>query len=93
MGYKNQELFHNTDWDAVAQNPTAFLTPAGLWLANHDPEQYAYDKYDACASHFTTGTPFKNTNAVPGFIYKPWTVQELLAASRRGETVVDEGEW
>ncbi|RKL39429.1 hypothetical protein BFJ72_g6903 [Fusarium proliferatum] len=93
MGFKNQELFHSADWDAVARDPTAFLTPAGKWMVNHDPETYAYDNYAACASHFTDGTPFQNTNAVPGFSYKPWTVQELLAASDRGERLVDEGEW
>ncbi|CAG9956813.1 unnamed protein product, partial [Clonostachys rosea f. rosea IK726] len=59
----------------------------------HDPQQYAYDSYEECASLLTEGAPFKNTNGVPGYTLKPWTSHELLSAGDRGERLEDEGEW
>ncbi|CAG7941447.1 unnamed protein product [Penicillium salamii] len=93
MGFKNRELYHNTDWDAVAKNPETMGKMVGDWLVHHDPEQYAYDNYEKCAEHLVNGTAFKNTNSVPGYEYKPWTVKELLDASERGAPVQDEGDW
>lgn len=93
MGFKNREAFHNTDWDAVAKKPQLFGKIAGDWLLRHDPEQYAYENYGKCAEHLLKGTPFKNTNSVPGYTYKPWTVKELLDASESGKPVEDEGDW
>ena len=94
VGFKTREVFHCTDWDAIQSDATPLLrSMVGRWLVNHDPEQYALDNYRACADHLTSGAGFKNTNAVPGFTYTPWTVQELLDASDRGEKLVDEGDW
>ncbi|RDW93099.1 uncharacterized protein DSM5745_00421 [Aspergillus mulundensis] len=93
MGFKNRELYHKTDWDAVAKNPEIMGKMVGMWLLLHDPQKYAYENYEKCKESLLQGTPFKNTNAVPGYTYKPWTVKELLEASDRGEGVVDEGEW
>ncbi|KAG2418549.1 hypothetical protein HFD88_001650 [Aspergillus terreus] len=93
MGFKNRESFHNTDWDAVAKKPHLFGKIAGDWLLRHDPEQYAYENYGKCAEHLLNGTPFKNTNSVPGYTYKPWTVKELLDASESGKPIEDEGDW
>ncbi|KAJ5900291.1 uncharacterized protein N7473_004361 [Penicillium subrubescens] len=93
MGFKNREVYHNTDWDAVAKNPEMMGKMVGDWLVHHDSEQYAYENYGACAEHLLKSTPFKNTNFVPGYTYKPWTVEELLGASESGEPVEDEGDW
>ncbi|CAI7652439.1 unnamed protein product [Penicillium manginii] len=93
MGFKNREIFHNTDWDAVAKNPKIMGKMVGDWLVHHDSEQYAYENYAKCAEHLLKSTPFKNTNSVPGYTYKPWTVKELLDASESGELVEDEGDW
>ncbi|KAL3599767.1 hypothetical protein FPOAC2_03995 [Fusarium poae] len=93
MGFKNREIFHNTDWDAVAKNPQILGKVAGDWLLRHDPEQYVYENYSACAEHLLNGSPFKNTNSVPGYTYKPWTVKELLDASESGKPIKDEGDW
>lgn len=62
-------------------------------MYDHNPEKYANENYNKCAEHLLEGTPFVNTNHVPGYTYKPWTVHELLEASERGETVEDEGDW
>ncbi|KAL4898433.1 hypothetical protein BDV59DRAFT_197342 [Aspergillus ambiguus] len=93
MGFKNREVFHNTDWDYVARNPEAMGKMVGNWLLHHDPETYAYENYGKCAENLLRGAPFENTNSVPGYKYEPWTVRELLEASERGEPVQDEGDW
>ncbi|KAL4994166.1 hypothetical protein BDV10DRAFT_189304 [Aspergillus recurvatus] len=93
MGFKNRELYHKTDWDAVASNPEIMGKMVGNWLLMHDPEKYAYENYEKCKEFLLRGSLFTNTNAVPGYTYKPWTVKELLEASERGEGIVDEGEW
>ncbi|KAJ4341958.1 hypothetical protein N0V95_007054 [Ascochyta clinopodiicola] len=93
MGFKNREIFHNTNWEKQDQGSKPVNQMVGTWLINHDPEQYAYDNYHSCAQHLLTDAPFENTNSVPGYKYKPWTVKELLDASERGEPLEDEGDW
>ena len=93
MGFKNREVFHNTDWNDPKVTLKEGSKLVGSWVINHDPEQYAHDNYHKAAEHLLTGTPFENTNIPPGYKYKPWTVRELLTASDRGEKVEDEGDW
>ncbi|KNG45403.1 fad binding domain-containing protein [Stemphylium lycopersici] len=93
LGFKNREVFHNTDWNNQKAAPKKNAKMVGDWLMCHDPEKYTYDNYHKAAEHLLTGAPFKNTNIPPGYEYKPWTVRELLAASDRGEEVEDEGLW
>ncbi|KAL4918506.1 hypothetical protein BDW62DRAFT_200880 [Aspergillus aurantiobrunneus] len=76
-GFKNREVFHNTDWDAVARNREILGKMVWDWALRHDPEQYVYENYGRCAEH----------------LLRPWTAQERLGASERGEAVEDEGEW
>ncbi|CAH0028286.1 unnamed protein product [Clonostachys rhizophaga] len=92
-GFRRREIFHKTDWEAVAKNPDILGRVVGNWILNHDPEKYAYENYGNCVNFLVAGTPFKNTNSVPGYKYKPWTVQELLEASECGVPIVDEGDW
>ncbi|KAI9163992.1 FAD-dependent monooxygenase fsr3 [Paramyrothecium foliicola] len=92
MGFKNRENFHNTDWDAAAAKPQDVTKTVGDWVLNHNPEQYAYDNYAKCANHLLMGEPFVNTNAPPGYVFKPWTVKELIDASEKGIKIVDEGD-
>lgn len=93
MGFKNRENFHNTDWDAVAKNPSSILKQVDRWVSEHNPEQYAYDSYDKCSDYILSGKPFQNTNTPPGHTFKPWTVDELLAYAERGERITDDGDW
>lgn len=93
MGFKTRELYHNTDWSVMDKDPSRLLRMVGSWVISHDPEKYVYDNYGNCANYIVAGAPFKNTNAVPGYTYKPWTVQELLAYADRGESIADEGDW
>ncbi|KAL1632475.1 hypothetical protein SLS56_003553 [Neofusicoccum ribis] len=71
MGYKTRELWHKTDWEAVSKNPNSVGNTLGNWVLRHDPEQYAREKYEDASNSILTGAPFKNTNAVPGYTYKP----------------------
>ncbi len=77
----------------MLKDPTALGKLVGDWLAKHDPEKYAYDNYDACAKHITEGVPFTNTNIPPGYVYEPWTVQDLVNAANEGRVVQDAGNW
>lgn len=93
MGFKNREKWHNTDWDAVAKDPSVLTKQVGTWVSQHDPEQYAIDSYDKCVDHIVNGAPFANTNLPPGHTVKPWTVEELLGYAARGEPIIDDGDW
>ncbi|KAH8748266.1 hypothetical protein F5883DRAFT_582969 [Diaporthe sp. PMI_573] len=94
LGFVNRESLHKTDWDFVMKNPEILGKMFHRkWLVQHDPEQYALENYDAVAEHLLKGTPFVSTNHVPGYTYKPWSVQELLEASEKGINVEDEGDW
>ncbi|KAL2884290.1 hypothetical protein SGCOL_000231 [Colletotrichum sp. CLE4] len=94
IGFKSREVFHHTNWDEAAKNPRSIPKFTGSWLLKHDPEQYAYDNYEACAESLLQGKEFKNMNTVPGFPFKLRTVQELLAKSDKGESIDDdEGDW
>ncbi|RYN46115.1 hypothetical protein AA0118_g12679 [Alternaria tenuissima] len=93
LGFKNREVFHNTDWSSQNAAPKKNEKMVGDWLILHDPEKYTHDNYHKAAEHLLTGAPFENTNIPPGYKYKPWTVRELLAASDHGEVVEDEGVW
>ena len=65
----------------------------GKWLIQHDPEKYAIENYEKAAEHLLNSMPFNNTNHVPGYKCKPWSVNELFEASEKGEAVEDEGDW
>ena len=77
----------------MLKDPKALGKLVGDWLAKHDSEKYTYENYDACAKHITEGTPFTNTNIPPGYIYEPWTVQDLVDAANEGRVVQDAGNW
>lgn len=92
-GLKNRQLFHKTDWEAVAKNPQIVGKFVGDWIVKHDPELYVYENFGKCVNHLLMGAPFEDTNAVPGYRYKPWTVSEVLKAYEENGKLVDEGEW
>lgn len=93
VGFKNREMAHKTDWAAVAKNPKIMFRNWAPWLLEHDPEAYVESQYDACVKHLVEGAPFKNTNAVPGYDYEPWTVQGFMEASDKNEIPEDAGQW
>ncbi|KAF9631124.1 hypothetical protein BFW01_g1986 [Lasiodiplodia theobromae] len=92
VGFKNREVFHQADW-SVEVAPQTGGTFSGKWLTGHKVEEYVYENYGKAVQHLLVGAPFRNTNSVPGFNFRSWTVRELLEASERGEVDTDEGDW
>ncbi|KAK5221429.1 hypothetical protein LTR72_006989 [Exophiala xenobiotica] len=84
VGFKNQAQRHHTNWDLVAKNPQAIKESYDRWLWAHDAEQYAYENYEKASQHLIAGAPFTNTNAAPGYVYRPWNIDELLAKQDAG---------
>lgn len=87
VGFRNQAHRHHTNWDLVAQNPQAIKESYDRWLWAHDAEQYAYENYGTAFQHLITGAPFKNTNAAPGYVYRAWNIDELLAKQEAGTPI------
>ncbi|KAK7748215.1 hypothetical protein SLS62_008766 [Diatrype stigma] len=65
----------------------------GRWIWKHDPEQYVYDNYTQALDHLQHGTPFQNTNIPPGYVHKPWSVDQIMADIEEGKPVELEGDW
>ncbi|KAB2571165.1 Asperlicin C monooxygenase [Lasiodiplodia theobromae] len=85
-----------TDWKLMWRDPQDSWIVGkfvGDWIVKHDPEAYVYENYGKCVNHLLMGAPFENTNAVPGYRYKPWTVSEVLKAYEENGQLADEGEW
>jgi hypothetical protein len=97
FGVKNMETFSGKDKaDAPdqAQKPQQPRVPhIGRWIIEHDPEQYVIENYELARKHLFEGAKFRNTNTPPGLEYKPWTIDGLLEAQRRGEPTVLDGDW
>jgi hypothetical protein len=92
LGIVNQESRHRAVTSkSVNQSKSQGLL--GTWIWRHDPEQYATENYEKALIHLTEGSPFSNTNIPSGHIYQPWTIDELLSASERGEEIVLDGDW
>lgn len=60
----------------------------GAWSWQHDPERYAIDNFTKAKED----AGFKNTNIPPGYVYKPWSIDGLMAQVRSDELHLD-GEW
>ncbi|KAI1774425.1 FAD binding domain protein [Hypoxylon cercidicola] len=80
-------------FECVPKIPETVGRPVGSWVLKHDPEQYALDNYGNCVNHLVAGAPFGNTNMPPGYVFKPWTVRQLLHETDNGGLVLDEGDW
>jgi hypothetical protein len=77
----------------VAKNPDLLKAKYGYWIWSHDAEKYAYENYDKASENLLNGTQFTNVNIPPGYVYKPWKVEELLAMQQAGKIPVDQGDW
>jgi len=45
-GETNRDMWHNADWDKVAQNPESIQMPREDWIFKHDAEKHAEDVFD-----------------------------------------------
>jgi 2-polyprenyl-6-methoxyphenol hydroxylase-like FAD-dependent oxidoreductase len=92
FGVVNQQKV-NTQFDDKSGDGKQMRVHLGRWIVEHDPEQYAYRNYDQALKHLVDGAPFQNTNTPPGHVYRPWTIDGLLEAQKRGEQTVLDGDW
>lgn len=91
FGVVNREKFSSTPKGGKQSGKSP--VHLGRWIWDHDPERYALENYEKALAHLTAGIPFQNTNTPPGQVYKPWTIDTLLAAAERGEQTVLDGNW
>ena len=78
---------------AVAGNPNALKPRYGSWIWKHDPEQYAIESYEKVAGSLKTGQEWMNTNIPPGYVPRPWSIDELILLQEQGKPIVLEGNW
>lgn len=79
MGWETRHRWHQTDWEAVKQNPEYLKMPQPTWLYCHDARQYAYDRCDDAVASLQNGSEFKSTNLPDGYKHEEWTVEMMLA--------------
>ena len=92
LGFVNQDSYQHADWDAVVRNPEVMKAKYGRWIWSHDVERYSSENYGNVLNHLISGTPFENTNVPPGYVYRPWTIDEVEAQRVRGGIEL-EGDW
>ncbi len=92
-GFQNQANRENADWTLLASHPEAAKPRLGRWIWDHDPEEYANNKYNAARQSIVSGDAFTNTNIPPGYKYKPWSITELLRKAESGESIIFDGDW
>lgn len=96
QGFVNHSYNINPNWAKRAPGDVSNMRPEyGWWILGHNPEHYAYAKYDLALRHLVAndGTPFQNTNIPPGYVYEPWTLQDIHDKLDRGERLRFEGDW
>ena len=97
-GFLNREELHHANIAAITEdtkNADIGFFKIGRWVWNHNPEIYARENYQACLSSMTGGTPFKNTNIPPGYIYKPWNLDSETKRMMAGikSNLKQNGDW
>nr|POF02485.1 fad-dependent monooxygenase mdpd [Quercus suber] len=91
FGVTNKDKMSNSKTDEKKRGKSPLHLARWIW--DHEPEAYAVAKYDEAVAQLTTGSPMKHTNTPPGLVYKPWTIETLLAAQVRGEPTILDGQW
>lgn len=79
MGWETRHVWHQTDWEAAAANPSMLKLPQPEWLLGSDSSEYAERNFEAVKSHLQNGTPFTSSNVPPGHVHRDWTIEEMLA--------------
>lgn len=88
----NQNSYDHTDWDAVKSDPNSLKAKYGRWIRSHDAEAYAYSNYDKVLDHLINDTPFENTDVPRGYVYRPWTIDDLQVQRNKGKIEL-QGDW
>ncbi|QGA13961.1 hypothetical protein EYB26_001613 [Talaromyces marneffei] len=95
MSFVNSQLKTETNWDAIWADPIKVRTRFPKWIHNHDPEEYAYNKYSQAFAHLVAGADFANENFPPGHKFVSWTIDEVYADIEAGKNVESllDGDW
>lgn len=83
------------DVEEMERNPNIFTMRMSRWIWSHNPVQYARENYAKAMAAVINGTAFENTNLPPGFVYKPWTIEDELSREKKGlkTELYDTGDW
>lgn len=95
MSFVNSQIKHKTDWDAIMADPKKIRTRFPRWIYQHNPEDYAYEKFGLAFNSLVSGAPFQNTNYPPGHKFKPWTIDEVKRDIGEGKNIEAflDGDW
>ncbi|KAG8625896.1 hypothetical protein KVT40_006297 [Elsinoe batatas] len=99
LGFSNAELLQETDWDKVAVDPRRAQPKLPKWVWSHDPEHYVYENYDLAVQSMKAGVKMEDEdkfppNYPPGYKYKPWNIEDIMADMRAGKPIdLGGGDW
>lgn len=79
LGWETRHRWHQTDWDAVKNDPDVIRMPQPAWLYGADAEKYAYDNAQAVIKAIEEGTRFVSTNVPEGHVHEDWTIESMMA--------------
>ena len=65
MGLETREIWHNTDWEKLKNDPQVVSMPTPGWLFAHSPQHYAYEEFDLAAFAVEQGAHYVPTNVPP----------------------------
>ncbi|KAM5383739.1 hypothetical protein ACJZ2D_001728 [Fusarium nematophilum] len=82
MGWETRHRWHQTDWEAVAADPSFLKMPQPLWLYSFDAEGYADNRLSEVVQSVKGGSPFKSTNLPEGHVHEDWTVESMMALEK-----------
>ena len=93
LGFTNQEGYHGVEKAAVAANPNALKPRHRSWIWKHDPEQYAIENYEKVDRCLEKGEEWMNTKIPPGYVPRPWSIDELILLQEQGKPIELDGDW
>jgi 2-polyprenyl-6-methoxyphenol hydroxylase-like FAD-dependent oxidoreductase len=86
MGWETRNRWHQTDWDAVAADPSILKMPQPMWLFGFDAEAYAYQRLPDALKSIKEETPFTSTNTPEGHVHEDWTVDMMMKLEKEQAT-------
>ncbi|KAI0554527.1 FAD/NAD(P)-binding domain-containing protein [Xylaria curta] len=86
LGIVSRHTLHHIDMSLLdeGKNPFEHAFHLGRWIWQHNPEDYARERFTAALDHLQTGTPFENTNLPKGHVYADWDVESELKKQAAG---------
>jgi hypothetical protein len=97
LGFANAFRYHHTDWEGAKKEPAKAQPKIPQWIWRHNPEIYAQERWEdvqawANEEKSGDGSIFKNTNIPPGYVWSPWTIEDLVEEGKHGAVEL-QGDW